>query len=971
MKHLLSVVISCFTFSVFAQSSPGGYIEGWDNYDNSSYQGLGEREVQWAFTGLRAIDTVPDIGIHPRVFFGPDDVAEIKNRLENTTSGQSVTAQIHAYTTLLHLGYQAGGYNHNTDYGQDADGNRYIDNAGAWDHHSYYYKLIDEDPSVWEDATIKNRHRTASHMALEAFECLMNEGEIDDDTGLSYEDRSQQLSTAMTYWASLALEDPELNSDTYNRFGGIHMALAYDIHYNGLSVGQQDTVRMALALIIPNTQRHGAELAAYASTSNWTGLNSFEIITNLAIEGEEGYNPNLTDRWMRAYHTFINYGWYPSGAGYEGLGKNYMFITTGIALAKRGFSMLGHPHVKSYATEFLPAITQPFGHGFTSYDVWGGSGHDDVTGGYKFSASDAVGLKWIFPNDPKVDLMWRNYIEKWYKNDSDGYVYQQFLCDDSYYNYLLTAAIFAEDYDESTTLNEQMNSYVEEDYIAAQRGLAIMRSGSDSLDLAVQFHCRQDMGGHTHGDKLDFTLSSHGRVWIRKTYGGSPFQPTWYHSSILVDDIAIGVGDPDGDKVRQPGTLLEWHPDSQLTKVAGDATYAYTWEWHWSPQSAANDHPWLGSNGWEGVNETWNDFQFVKGDEAFYDIPFYDYAHWHQEDKLERMIKREYNPMEKVLRTVGVFKGDHPFVLIADDIQKDNSEHNYKWLGQLARDLTIESTDINLVDEDYRADFILKEPDIEGDRRLLVRVLHNENFDGSTPPGYQDTLDYVDFFTGNPFNSNPNYVRPRLIVESNSVSPDFKILLFPHVDGDVLPITSWNNNKDTLMVTCGSEVNHIAFEQNSTGRTEFNLVGDCGLVTNNADDGKGSLREVLSCVEEGDTIRFSIGLKNQTIALTSELLIDKSFTIESDLSENITIAAADPTDIAMINTIKVSSGNQLHLIGLKVEGAHGPEGSSILNNGMLYLRDMMIKKGSGTNANSSINNTNGAVMNTFGACVID
>lgn len=971
MKFIAIIFLTSFSVIIHSQSSAGGFGEGWDNYDNSLYEGLGDRLVNWEYSGLRSIDTIPAIGIHPRIFFGPDDVSDIKNRWNNTASGQSVASQIHAYTTLLHLGYQAGGYNHNSNYGQDEHGNRYIDNAGAWDHHSYYYKLINEDPTVWDGATIKNRHRTASHMALEALECMMQEGETDEDTGLSYAERSVRLSTAMTYWASLALEDPELNSDNYNRFGGIHMALAYDVHFNAMSIGQQDTVRMALALTIPEAPRHGGELAAYAATSNWAGLNSFEIITNLAIEGEEGYNIDLTDRWMRAYHTFINYGWYPSGAGYEGLGKNYMFITTGIALAKRGYSMLAHPHVRSYATKYLPAITQPFGHGFTSYDVWGGSGHDDVVGGYKFSAADAVGLKWIFPDDPKVDLMWRNYIEKWYKIDSDGYVYQQVSCDDSYYNYLFTAAIFAQDYDESNSLNTQLHNEVEEDYIAADRGLAVMRSGRDSLDMSVQFHCRQDMGGHTHGDKLDFTLSSHGRVWIRKTYGGSQFQPTWFHSAILVDDIAIGVGDPDGDKVRQPATLLEWYPNDKLTKVAGDATYAYTWEWHWSPQTASSDHPWLGINGWEEVDRSWNDFQFIKGTEDYYDIPFYEYAHWHQEGRLERMIKREYNPMEKVLRTVGVFKGAHPFVLVTDDIQKDQSEHNYKWLAQLARDLTIESTDVNLENENYRADIILKEPASEGNRRLLVRVLNNEGYDGSLSPGYQDTLDYHDFFNGNPYNPNPNYIRPRLIVESNSVAPDYKILLFPHVDGDGLPITVWNDTKDTLTVTCGEDVSQIAFEQNGMGRTEFGLVDDCGLVTNTSDHGKGSLRDVLTCIEEGDTIRFSIGLRNQKITLDTPLIIDKNCTIESSSEENISIVAADPTDTSLQNTISIEASTTVELVGLRIESASGPQGAAIYNHGNLTIKDILALKGSSENLESTIHNSTEATLITKGECQIE
>lgn len=824
-RIFLVLSISLLTISIVAQvSQQGGFIEGWDNYDNSNETGLGTRVVNFDFTGMRSIDSIPAVGVHPRVYFGPSEIPDIQNRLANTTSGQLVARQIHAYTTLLHKGYVAGGYNHNDSYAKDDFNNRWISNAGKWDSSSYYAKLIAEDPNAWDGADTKRKHITASIMALEAFECLIYAGTTDPDTGLDYDDRAMDLATAMAFWASQIIADPSLNYTDFREFGTSHMALAYDMNYNSMTTAQQDLVRQALAQITPTGPRHGAWIEAYAAASNWAGLNSFEIIINLAIEGEPGYSAALTERWVRAYHNFINYGWYPSGAGLEGLGKNYMFITTGIALAKRGYSILGHPHVRAYATQFLPAITQPFGHSFTSYDVWGGSGYDDVIGGYKFSAADMIGLKWIFPNDPKVDFVWRNYIEKSWNLSSEGYVYQQINLDDSYNNYLLPAAIFALDYDDSNTWTAQSASIVEEDYIDTDRGLAVMRSGADEDDLAVQFHCRQDMGGHTHGDKNDITLSALGRIWLRKSYSGSQFQPTWFHSTILIDDIGMGVGDPDGDKCRQPGKLLEWTPNDTHTKVAGDATYAYTWEWHWSPQAAGNNHPWLGWNGWEKVTETWNDFQFISKTEAHYNIPFYDMPHWHQPFRFERMVKRPFNPMEKVFRTVGVFKGDHPFVLVVDDVKKDANVHNYKWLGQIARDLTIESTTVNLSDDNYQADIILMEPASEGNRRLLVRVLNNENYDGTNPPGYTDILTYTDYFSGNPYTSNPNLVRPRLIVESNSISPDFKVMLYPHYSGDPLPETDWNAAHDTLTITCGTDDMRIAFETNATGRTEFTLI---------------------------------------------------------------------------------------------------------------------------------------------------
>lgn len=48
---------------------------------------LGQRQVNWNYNGLRPISAVPAIGVHPRVFIGPADRAEVCNRLTNTWAG--------------------------------------------------------------------------------------------------------------------------------------------------------------------------------------------------------------------------------------------------------------------------------------------------------------------------------------------------------------------------------------------------------------------------------------------------------------------------------------------------------------------------------------------------------------------------------------------------------------------------------------------------------------------------------------------------------------------------------------------------------------------------------------------------------------------------------------------------------------------------------------------------------------------
>ncbi len=830
------LILTLLSLTAFGQMAPplqpGGWIDGWDNYDNSITPGLGSRTVNWDFTGLRNIDDAPPAYEHPRIYFDADGLPDLRNRMANTLSGQAMTKQLQAFTALLYLGQS--GYNQNATYARNADWNKWIDNSGKWDQSTYYLGLRDGNTNVWNTLTSESaikgqKMETATEMAFLAFDCLIHKDQTHPILNRPYNELAAELATAMANWATAALNDNDypLNSDNYTHVGGIHMALCYDLNYNMMTTAQQDVVRQALAAITPSQPLHGAYLDAPAVTSNWCALNSFEIITNLAIEGETGYQPTLTERWFRAYHTFINYGFYESGAPMEGLGKNYMFVTTAIAMARRGYSMLGHPHMRDYGTKYLMAIMQPFGYGFTSYDVWGGSGEDPVTGEYKFHSSDVVGLKYIFPDDPKIDFVWRNYISGYHKFQTisqEKYLYPQIQPGGTYYNNLITAAIFCQDFDDGDW-QTQADSLVEKDYFASDRGLAVMKNGTNADDLAVQFHCRQDFGGHTHADRNGFTLSALGRVWIRQTYGGSPFQPTYFHTGIMVDGLGMAVDDPDGDKCRKPGKVLHYEASDSITQIAGDATYAYNWTWNWTGViPATQDHYWLGnSEGWTKVEETLNDFQYIPKTEPHFDVQIYDYPSWYSPNNIEHMIKKPYNPIEKAYRTLGLIRGDCPFVLVVDDFKKDDSPHVYEWLAQIARDLTIESTDVNLVNSDYRNDIILAEPATEGNRRLLVRVLQNEGFTGV--PGYRADADFTNVITGQPFNPNPSGERPRLIVESNSVEPKYKILLYPYMNGDPLPHTSWNSTKDTLTVTtCNSITKQIFFLESPTERTQFGLV---------------------------------------------------------------------------------------------------------------------------------------------------
>jgi predicted outer membrane repeat protein len=68
-------------------------------------------------------------------------------------------------------------------------------------------------------------------------------------------------------------------------------------------------------------------------------------------------------------------------------------------------------------------------------------------------------------------------------------------------------------------------------------------------------------------------------------------------------------------------------------------------------------------------------------------------------------------------------------------------------------------------------------------------------------------------------------------------------------------------------------------------------------VTNNADQGKGSLREAITTAQSGDTIKFAASLTNQTIALNKYINIGKSLTLDGADAPGLTISGGKKTNL--------------------------------------------------------------------------
>jgi hypothetical protein len=162
----------------------------------------------------------------------------------------------------------------------------------------------------------------------------------------------------------------------------------------------------------------------------------------------------------------------------------------------------------------------------------------------------------------------------------------------------------------------------------AFNGLAYFRSNWTRDGLYLEFQSDPVLAGpsHAHADRNSFTLAANGNLWI--TDGGGWLPQDLFHNLVFIDGKAEGY-------FPQRGRITQYKESEWAAGVVGDAKGAYDWRTDW-PNSAGG--------------------RLVEGLTSF-----------------------PYNPVLRATRSLAVVRGEHPYVLVADDIQKDQHPHLYSW----------------------------------------------------------------------------------------------------------------------------------------------------------------------------------------------------------------------------------------------------------------------------------------------------
>lgn len=149
-------------------------------------------------------------------------------------------------------------------------------------------------------------------------------------------------------------------------------------------------------------------------------------------------------------------------------------------------------------------------------------------------------------------------------------------------------------------------------------------------------------------------------------------------------------------------------------------------------------------------------------------------------------------------------------------------------------------------------------------------------------------------------------------------------------------------------------------------------IDSCTYVYTNADSGVGSLRSAINCAVDGTIITFSPDLNNMTITISSDSIqIDKNISIRAETIANITVTSVIPQSPSIVSLFKINTGKLVKMEGFQIDGAFGPDGSAICNEGVLILDDMVVTNGGRIGIDSVILNKPGATLQNRGESHIE
>ncbi len=683
--------------------------------------------------GVRLFSKVPPVGIHPRVIMSPEDIPAWRERVGKTYRGKTFFAK--PYRSPRVIDVLAG---LDPELSPQTLCKAYPE-VGPGTNHELLYAAMDVMYHQDAERTKKTCRAIANFarvvMARRDHEPAWgkiekNIGGIDGNTGIR---------TGLgELWCR----------------GGADFALAYDFLYNEMSPSQRDVCRRALSVATKDLICWGMNFPRGRGISNWYGYHGELGPMLLAIEGEEGFHEQQWHSFRQMIRDWAEVHFYESGGSNE---DGYSINTslregqfTLIAMARRGENYYARPHFHNYFKWAVLSL------------VPGEDSGDTV--GYSSSRvapyeSAPVVARWAMPGDKLVNFYLRRYKGKDYQLQNR-------------WQYANWSTLLCMNYEDSEALPLEMGKLgLPITHVFPMQGLFITRSDWSDDAAYLNVLARHDAwyDRHENVDRGRFVFAADGRRWVIDRPWGTA-QRSDDHSLVHIDGVGQVEAKVSGARGKAPNANLIKQGDSDdglLSQAVVDLSNAYNWLWAhswdkpgegWEPETRSFDEI-----GWPWKRPGQPEALFGHDDRA---VPKYNFMGCN-------LWRKSHNPVARALRTAALVRGEHPYAVIIDDFAKDGEEHQYTWMLPLPLDVDVvsQSGQSVVLGEQLEDDSLAQ-------RRLLIRFCGNQPVTDVKLERYELTKDRR---TGEPI------MAQRLVATINDVAAEFRVVLFPHHDGETLP----------------------------------------------------------------------------------------------------------------------------------------------------------------------------------------
>jgi Concanavalin A-like lectin/glucanases superfamily/Fn3 associated len=589
--------------------------------------------------------------------------------------------------------------------------------------------------------------------------------------------------------------------------------LNYDYLHQWMTADECELARNVIERITKNRISNFLMVPDHFMINNHEGFGMEYIRLMLLIEGQKGFDQKLFDLAVHKVNAMLDWYLDKDGMCYESI-KGWLNISAFISVGLRDRALLKHSHLMA-KMHFFQAATR-----------WE-DGSWKIRDEMRASAFHVIWMMHYYhPNDESIDFLYQSTFSthpfltdasvRW--PDPVGIAMELLL--------LYADNGMVNQSGQPTNWNDQVNIdklHLPLTWQDSARGYVDVRNSWRKDDLHVGFVCKQDFfyGGHEGSENNRLTLWKDGVNWIQDN-NMLATKATFLQNMLTVD--GMGCHWPPA-----PGNWLGVQETKDGLVAAGDGKigFSYTKVMQVHPLAFPSAKIPYYAPFSEGNFDLSRDLQIafqpstIKWNDGYAHT---DYGPWSGETRLVESYK-PFNVMEQAYRTVQVAKGNYPYVLVMDDAKKDNNMHQFEWNisvpidAELVEVSTPEVVFQNTEPSPNRVDDIIlskgtppKDPKTgkyilkKGDPLCLIRVLWRNTDYGFPIPKLEKFQGYS-----------------LVTVPARTVSPEFRILIYPYRFGDPLPQTNWNKNRTQLTVQIKEQNDVYDLAQTEGGRTVLSM----------------------------------------------------------------------------------------------------------------------------------------------------